>query len=138
MPPLLQQYDVLVFPSIWEEPLARMVQEAMATGVVVVGTTTGGTREILVEGETGLTFEPEDAAALARRVEELSNDRALMARLAQNARSKVTRQFDIRHTVDEIEEHLAEVASMRPHRVARPGRSSMEGAGAEPESVVHG
>ena len=68
MPAVLQQFDVLIFPSIYEEPLARMTQEAMASGLVVVGTTTGGTKEILRDGETGLTFAPEDADGLAEQV----------------------------------------------------------------------
>jgi glycogen synthase len=114
MPALLQKFDGLVFPSIWEEPLARMTQEAMATGLVVVGTTTGGTKEILVEGETGLTFAPEDAAGLARRIEELSQNPELMARLAANARNLVIHKFDIRRMIDEIEEYLAQVLSKIP------------------------
>ena len=56
MPAILQQFDVLIFPSIYEEPLARITQEAMVSGLVVVGTTTGGTKEILKDGETGFTF----------------------------------------------------------------------------------
>ena len=106
MPDLLQKFDVLLFPSIWEEPLARMTQEAMASGLLVVGTLTGGTGELLVEGETGLTFEPEDAKSLARRIEQLRAEPELVAKLVQNAREKVVRQFDIRRMIDEIESYL--------------------------------
>lgn len=109
MPDLLRQFDVLVFPSVWEEPLARAVQEAMATGLVVVGTTTGGTKEILVEGETGLTFEPGDAAGLARQVERLAKDPKLRSRLRGGAREMVHRNFDIQRMIDELEVYLAEV-----------------------------
>ena len=56
MPSVMIEHDVLVFPSVWEEPLARVVQEAMASGLVVIGTVTGGTAEILRDGVTGLTF----------------------------------------------------------------------------------
>src|SRR5207302_2996065 len=48
MPRILEQYDALLLLSEWQEPFARIVLEAMAAGLVVVGTTTGGTREILV------------------------------------------------------------------------------------------
>ena len=106
MPALLQQFDVLVFPSVWEEPLARMIQEAMAAGLVVIGTLTGGTGELLIEGETGLTFAPEDADALACRIEQLRNNPTLRARLAQKARGIVVQSFDIRRMVDEIESVL--------------------------------
>lgn len=112
MPAVLQEHNALIFPSIWEEPLARMTQEAMAAGLVVIGTLTGGTGELLVEGETGLTFEPENARMLAQRIKELNNNPALRAKLAQNGRSKVLQQFDIRRMIDEIESYLADVALM--------------------------
>ncbi len=34
MPAILRQFDVLIFPSIYEEPLARITQEAMAQTVL--------------------------------------------------------------------------------------------------------
>ncbi|HJS83384.1 MAG TPA: glycosyltransferase family 4 protein, partial [Nitrososphaera sp.] len=106
MPALLQQFDVLVFPSIYEEPLARMTQEAMASGLVVVGTTTGGTREILRESETGLTFAPEDADGLAEQVTRLFNDPDLCCRLAQSGRQTVLENFTLDKMVKEIEVFL--------------------------------
>lgn len=110
MPDLLRRFDVLVFPSIWEEPLARMTQEAMACGLVVVGTPTGGTPEILVEGETGLTFPAGDAAALAKQLERLARDPALRRRLAETGRQVVLQKFDLQRMIDEIEAGLERVA----------------------------
>ena len=115
MPALLQQFDVLVFPSIYEEPLARMTQEAMASGLVVVGTTTGGTKEILRDGETGLTFAPEDADGLADQVTRLFLDRDLCRRLAQAGRQSVLENFTLDKMVKEIEIYLQEVMSSVAH-----------------------
>ena len=109
MPALLRQYDVLVFPSIWAEPLARMVQEAMACGLVVIGTTTGGTPEILHDGENGLTFEAGNAPMLADKIAQVANDRALCTRLAQVARRTVEECFTLDRMVDEIEGYLTRV-----------------------------
>jgi glycogen(starch) synthase len=106
MPDLLQQFDVLVFPSIYEEPLARMTQEAMAAGLVVVGTTTGGTKEILRESETGLIFAPEDSEGLAEQIERLINDPGLRYRLAQAGRQRVIENFTLDRMVNEIETYL--------------------------------
>ncbi|HET6598300.1 MAG TPA: glycosyltransferase family 4 protein [Anaerolineales bacterium] len=108
MPAILQQYDVLIFPSIYEEPLARMTQEAMASGLVVVGTTTGGTTEILKDGETGLTFAPEDADGLTEQVTRLFNDSGLCCRLAQAGRQTVLENFTLDKMVKEIEDFLLE------------------------------
>jgi glycosyltransferase involved in cell wall biosynthesis len=107
MPAVLQQFDVLIFPSIYEEPLARVTQEAMASGLVVVGTTTGGTEEILRDGETGLTFAPKDADGLAEQVHRLIVDPDLCLRLAQAGRQTVLENFTLDNMVDEIEEYLA-------------------------------
>ena len=106
MPAILQQFDVLIFPSIYEEPLARITQEAMASGLVVVGTTTGGTREILREGENGLTFEPEDADGLADQLARLITNPEVGCRLAQAGRQSVLENFTLDRMAQQIEDYL--------------------------------
>jgi glycosyltransferase involved in cell wall biosynthesis len=115
MPALLQQFDVLIFPSIYEEPLARMTQEAMVSGLVVVGTTTGGTKEILREGETGLTFAPDDADGLAEKIGRLTADPRLCRRLAQAGRQSVLENFTLDRMVKEIDVYLQEVINGASH-----------------------
>jgi glycogen synthase len=108
MPAILQQFDVLIFPSIYEEPLARMTQEAMVSGLVVVGTTTGGTKEILRDGETGFTFAPEDADGLAEQITRLLMSPELRSRLAQSGRQTVLEHFTLDKMVKEIEAYLVD------------------------------
>jgi glycosyltransferase involved in cell wall biosynthesis len=64
--------DVLVVPSIWEEPLGRVIYEAYVHGVPVVVSRSGGMPEIVDEGETGYIVPPGAPAAL----------RAVLQRLA--------------------------------------------------------
>jgi len=106
VPGILQQFDVLIFPSIYEEPLARVTQEAMASGLVVVGTTTGGTKEILKDGETGFTFAPEDANSLAEQISQLIDEPDLGPRLSQAGRQSVLENFTLGKMVKEIEAYL--------------------------------
>jgi glycosyltransferase involved in cell wall biosynthesis len=108
MPVFLQAFDILVFPSIYQEPLARMVQEAMLSGLVVVGTNTGGTKEILGHGDNGLIFTPEDAEGLADQIERLRADPDLYDRLAQSGRKTVLEKFTLERMVGEIEAFLLE------------------------------
>jgi glycogen synthase len=110
MPALLHEFDALIFPSTWEEPLARMTQEAMAAGLVVIGTLTGGTGEILVEGETGLTFPPEDPTKLAAQIRRLRDNPELLQQLSQTARRRVREQFDTSRMIAEIEEELTAIS----------------------------
>lgn len=60
---LYSKIGVLLFPSVWEEPFAITVLEAMATGAIVVGSDTGGTPEV-VDDETGYLFDPKKAGSL--------------------------------------------------------------------------
>ena len=106
MPAQLAAHDVLVFPSEWPEPLARMTQEAMASGAVVIGTLTGGSGEILIDGETGLVFAPKDAATLAAHIRRLQSDPVLFAHLAANARRQVEAKFSFERMLDQVEEVL--------------------------------
>ena len=114
IPAIFRQFDVLIFPSIYEEPLARITQEAMASGLVVVGTTTGGTKEILRDGETGFTFAPEDADGLAQQVTRLITDPDLRCRLAEAGRQTVLENFTLDKMVNEIEAYLVDCFVMNP------------------------
>jgi glycosyltransferase involved in cell wall biosynthesis len=111
MPQVFAEHDVLVFPSIWPEPLARVVQEAMACGLVVIGTTTGGTPELLQDGKNGLTFPAEDARQLATKIELVVKDRDLRARLAAAARQTIEQRFTLGHMVDQIEGIFAQLVA---------------------------
>jgi glycosyltransferase involved in cell wall biosynthesis len=111
IPSLLRQSDILLFPSVYEEPFARMTQEAMLAGLVVVGTTTGGTKEILFEGKTGLTFFKEDDDQLARQLYRIIENRDLCRRLSQAGRKTVLENFTLEIMIDKIESYLQEVAA---------------------------
>ena len=107
MPRVLKEHEVFLFTSIWPEPLARSIQEAMACGLVVIGTTTGGTPEILHDGENGLTFIAEDSQMLAEKIAQVAADRSLWAKLSKAARQTVTEKFTMMRMVDELEFHFA-------------------------------
>lgn len=76
----------LVFPSLWPEPLSRVLLEALALGTPVAAMDTGGTREILGDGEGGLLVD--DAEALGAAVALLAGDAALRRRTAEAGRAR--------------------------------------------------
>jgi glycosyltransferase involved in cell wall biosynthesis len=121
MPAFLQGFDVLLFPSIYQEPLARMTQEAMAAGLLVIGTTTGGTKELLVDGQNGLTFEPEDATQLASQIALVTANPVLRDELVAAGRQIVREHFTQERMMDQIEAYLGEVA--------RPQEANLKQAG---------
>ncbi len=73
--------DALVFPSEWQEPFGIVPLEAMARGLPVIGTGTGGSGEFLVDGVTSVRFRPGDVDDLVDAVRRLAGDQALRARL---------------------------------------------------------
>lgn len=81
--------DVFVLPSAWEaRPLA--VQEAMAAGVPVVATRTGGIPELL--DHAGILFSIDDVAAMVSAVRRLLGRPELAAKLAAAARARIAEQ----------------------------------------------
>jgi glycosyltransferase involved in cell wall biosynthesis len=86
----LREIDYLVVPSVWHEPFGRIVIEAFAQGVPVIGSRIGGIAETVVDGRNGFTFAPNDPAELAAaltRCTALSPE--AYRRLAQAARHDV-------------------------------------------------
>lgn len=92
MPANLARFDFYVQPSN-AEGLSYATLEAMATGLPVVATDVGGTRELVLHGETGLLVPPRDPAALAAALGELIADPDRAARLGANARDLVATRF---------------------------------------------
>ncbi|MCR5868802.1 glycosyltransferase family 4 protein [Aquincola sp. J276] len=66
---LFAQIDLLVVPSLWEEPLGRVIYEAYEYGVPSAVSRAGGMPEIVEEGRTGFVFEAGNASALAAILE---------------------------------------------------------------------
>ncbi len=107
----MQTFDILLFPSIYDEPLARMMQEGMACGLAVVGTTTGGSGELLRHNVNGLAFAPGDGQDMVRQVVRLLDEPGLYQRLTTAARATIEEQFTIRHTIDGVERFLVGIVA---------------------------
>jgi glycosyltransferase involved in cell wall biosynthesis len=78
--------DVCVFPSTWDEPFGLVPVEAMASGIPVVATGTGGSAEFLADGVNCLLYEPGNPAALADAVRRVAGDATLRHRLVHGGR----------------------------------------------------
>lgn len=66
--------DALIVPSRWHEPMGRVVIEAFAHGVPVVGARRGGIPELIDEGITGWSFDPDRGASLTSVLKRLLDD----------------------------------------------------------------
>jgi glycogen(starch) synthase len=108
MPEVYAAHDILLCPYIWEEPLGLTILEAMACGLPVVGTGSGGSGEVLVDGENSLLFPPGDSAALADRVRRLVTDSQLYDKIAEKASRTVHERFDVERMVERLEALMAD------------------------------
>ena len=95
VPRHLRELDVLVLPSIttpsWKEQFGRVLIEAMACQVPVIGSDSG---EIpVVVGDAGLVFREGDVVDLRDKLTALANDIGLRERLARAGRQRVLARF---------------------------------------------
>ena len=60
----LKKVDVLVVPSLWNEPFGRVIIEANAQRVPVIATKVGGMGELVSDGSNGFLVEPDDTQSL--------------------------------------------------------------------------
>ena len=88
----MQAADAYVQPSI-HEGLSNATMEAMATGLPVITTDTGGQRELIAHDVNGLLIPVEDAGALARALSLVAHDPARARQLGRRGREPVLSRF---------------------------------------------
>ena len=115
MPRIYRDHDALLFTSEWAEPFALTPLEAMASGTPVIGTTTGGSREIFRHGDNALTYNAGHAEELAARILELESSREARLRIAAAGQTEVRATYALPVIVDQIEQYLREtIAAWTP------------------------
>lgn len=103
IPSWLKRFQVFLFTSNGPEAMARTVMEAMAAGLLVIGTSAGGQAEMMVSGENCLTFRVNDAQALAAQIECVLHNPLLLSQLAQAGQRMILERFTLERMVDNIE-----------------------------------
>lgn len=94
--------DVPIHASTEPEPFGRVIIEAMALEKPIVASRAGGVTEIVVEGETGLMYEPGDVAGLAACVKKLLQNPDLAQTLGMNGRRRVEEYFHANQTAKRV------------------------------------
>jgi glycosyltransferase involved in cell wall biosynthesis len=94
----ISQMDIIVLPSL-SEGLPNVLLEAMAEARPVVASRVGGVDEVVVDGETGILFEPGDVQSLAEAILKLIRNRQLAEDMGRAGRVRVLEKFSIKKTV---------------------------------------
>ncbi|NOY88988.1 MAG: glycosyltransferase family 4 protein [FCB group bacterium] len=91
--------DVIVVPSLWEEPFGRIVPEAYVYGLPVIVSKRGGLPEIVDEGITGYIFDPDRENDFEKKLKLFLEDKELLNRLSENCLKKA-REFSVEKVVE--------------------------------------
>jgi colanic acid/amylovoran biosynthesis glycosyltransferase len=89
-----------------EEGIPVVLMEALAMGLVVVATDTGGVRELIMPGKTGYLVPPKDPQALADAVEAILNDPLKTRELSRHGREIVEQDYHIAHLNKRVQEEI--------------------------------
>ena len=103
-PEWMNAMDVLVLPSmttpLWKEQFGRVLVEAMASGVPVIGSSSGSIPNVM--GDAGLIFREGDADHLAQQLHKLLNDPQLASHLRERGLRRASTLFSNEATSDRL------------------------------------
>jgi glycogen synthase len=116
---LLRVADAVVLPSRYE-PFGIVALEAAAAGAPLVASTAGGLGEVVLDGETGLSFPPGDVARLATAVGAVLADPAAAARRARAARKRLGSAFEWSRIAADTASVYAAASYGGPAELGRP------------------
>jgi glycosyltransferase involved in cell wall biosynthesis len=103
--------DVFAFPSRHEEGFGLVAGEAMATGLPVVTTPSGGAVEIVDDGKTGIVVPKESPPELARAICFLARSPATRELMGKEGRRRIELHFDVLEQARGLETILTKIAA---------------------------
>lgn len=110
----VQQYlfqgSVFVLPSVTGEGLPNSILEAMAVGLAVIGTDTGGVRNVIEEGKNGYVVEPNNVEELRTQLIMLLEDSDRREKMGKNAREFVSDEYSWPHIISKLELIYGQIA----------------------------
>ncbi|MBM2820353.1 MAG: hypothetical protein HW405_113 [Candidatus Berkelbacteria bacterium] len=115
--------DVLVFPSIWEEPLGLVALEAMASSTPVVASKKGGIPLAVKNNVNGFLVRARSAKAIAEKVNFLLKNEDIRKKMGEEARKIVEEKFNwtkIAQRFHEYYEHAFRTSQERLKRMKLP------------------
>jgi glycosyltransferase involved in cell wall biosynthesis len=105
---VLDRSDAFVYGCV-ADGFSDGLLPAMASGLPVITTDTGGGREFVSEGVDGLLVKPRDSIGLATILADLASRPARQVSLGQNARLRVAHEFSVEREVRGFESLVQEI-----------------------------
>ena len=98
----LHNADLVVVPSLWQEPFGRVIIEAMACGVPVVASEVGGIPEILKPEFSNMLVPPNEPGILSESILQSINIKTEQPELMRKLRKKVIEHFSLDRYIPKI------------------------------------
>lgn len=99
----IREADIVLVPSVWQEPFSLPVIESMAERKPVIAAKVGGIPEIIENGKSGFLVSPERAPEeMAKKIIELVNNPAFKQRIAENGLKRVEQNFSIERMTNSL------------------------------------
>lgn len=104
IPALISACSASVLPATKREGLPKTVIESMVYGIAPIVSATGGSPELVVDGECGLVVPPSDPQLLAAAIVEMARDKDRREEWGRRARERIDTHFNTR---DSVTQHKA-------------------------------
>lgn len=101
--------DIMLVPSLWQEPFGLVIAEAMARKLPVIASNLAGPAEILTPEVDGFLIPPGDEQELARSIALLIEQPEKRAQLGEAARETARQRFTIARNAQHVERYLLQV-----------------------------
>ena len=96
---------LIISTSAYREGMPRVLLEAMALGKTVVASNTVGSRDLVINGETGFLFGVHNIDECAEIILEIIDNDKLLEQIGNNARKMIENKYDsqiINQTIFEV------------------------------------
>lgn len=91
------------------EGISNSIMEKMATGIPVIATDSGGTKELIVDGKSGFIIQPFNIEALTERINYLLDHQAVRLEMGHKSRKQIKDKFSIDRFINSFQNIYSEV-----------------------------
>ena len=106
---LMQEADIMVYPSYYREGVPRVLLEASASGLPIITCDSVGCRDTVEDGVNGFLVPPQSPAQIAEKIDRLLSDTPLRIRMGKESRRIAIRDYSLN---DVVRAHLAIYTSL--------------------------
>jgi len=103
-PALTAACDATVLPALKREGLPKSVIESMVYEVPAIVTDTGGSAELIVDGESGFVISPNDPHAIAEAILKLKMNSAKAKKMGEKGRERIRSHFNVEDSIEKTRE----------------------------------